>query len=77
MSEPAPQSILDKAEHVIVLMMENRSFDHLFGYLTLEGRRDIDGLNGTETNPYRGETFDVFAIDVVRPDGLVGWHAQR
>ena len=31
-------------KHLIVLMMENRSFDHYLGALTLEGRTDIDGL---------------------------------
>ncbi len=35
----------DKIEHVIVLMLENRSFDHVLGSLSLrEGRTDIDGL---------------------------------
>lgn len=38
---------LDKIEHIVVLMMENRSFDHLLGYLSLEGgRTDVDGLSG-------------------------------
>src|SRR4029077_14054736 len=37
--------------HIVVLMMENRSFDHMLGYLSKEGRRsDIDGLHGGETN---------------------------
>ena len=35
----------DKIEHVVVLMLENRSFDHVLGSLSLrEGRTDIDGL---------------------------------
>jgi phospholipase C len=35
----------DKIEHVIVLMLENRSFDHVLGSMSLrEGRTDIDGL---------------------------------
>jgi phospholipase C len=34
-----------KIEHVIVLMMENRSFDHIFGY-----RAGINGLTGKEFN---------------------------
>jgi phospholipase C len=38
-------------EHIIVLMMENRSFDHLLGYLHLE-HPEIDGLTGQESNPY-------------------------
>jgi phospholipase C len=32
-----------KIEHLIILMLENRSFDHYLGSLSLEGRRDIEG----------------------------------
>ena len=33
-------------EHLIILMMENRSFDHYFGSLSLlEGRTDVEGLS--------------------------------
>jgi phospholipase C len=31
-------------KHLVVVTMENRSFDHYLGGLTLEGRKDIDGL---------------------------------
>ncbi|HVA19796.1 MAG TPA: alkaline phosphatase family protein [Solirubrobacteraceae bacterium] len=35
----------DNIEHIVVLMLENRSFDHMLGYLSLEGSRDdIEGL---------------------------------
>ena len=37
-------------KHVVVLMMENRSFDHMLGALHGQDSR-IDGLTGTETNP--------------------------
>lgn len=41
---------LDKLEHIVVLMMENRSFDHMLGGLkTIDPR--IDGLTGAESNP--------------------------
>src|ERR1700674_2728993 len=36
-------------QHLVVLMMENRSFDHMLGYMKSPGYA-IDGLNGTETN---------------------------
>jgi phospholipase C len=36
---------LSPIEHVIVLMMENRSFDHIFGY-----RHGVQGLSGNESN---------------------------
>jgi phospholipase C len=57
---PAPDddavSRLAGIDHIVVLMMENRSFDHLLGYLSLpvgeggRGRADVDGLTGPETN---------------------------
>ena len=38
--------------HIVVLMMENRSFDHMLGYLQQPtGRWTSNGLTGTETNP--------------------------
>lgn len=39
-----------KIEHLVVLMMENRSFDHMFGFLR-SSSWPIDGLQGNETNP--------------------------
>jgi phospholipase C len=43
-------------DHIVVLTMENRSFDHMLGYLSLPrenggmGRNDVDGLKGMEVN---------------------------
>jgi len=36
-------------KHVVVLMMENRSFDHMLGFMQADDY-DIDGLSGNETN---------------------------
>ena len=39
-------------DHVIVLMLENRSFDHMVGYMReLYPPGTFDGLDGTESNP--------------------------
>ena len=38
--EPAPNSTFEDAEHVVILMQENRSFDHAFGAL-----RGVRGFN--------------------------------
>jgi phospholipase C len=52
---------LEQVEHVVVVMLENRSFDHMLGYLSLpsaqggKGRVDIDGLRGA------AENFNTFA----------------
>lgn len=40
---------LDALKHIVVLMMENRSFDHMLGSLGAEDAR-IDGLTGEEAN---------------------------
>jgi len=42
---------LQQINHIVVLMLENRSFDHMLGYLRLEEHRnDVDGLTGDEVN---------------------------
>ena len=41
---------LSVIQHVVVLMLENRSFDNLFGTLYPKSA-EFDGLSGTETNP--------------------------
>lgn len=40
---------LDQLKHIVVLMMENRSFDHLLGSLQSHDSR-IDGLSGSQAN---------------------------
>ncbi|HEY4365049.1 MAG TPA: alkaline phosphatase family protein [Bryobacteraceae bacterium] len=42
-------SPLDNIKHLVVLMMENRSFDHMFGMM-MGPDWPIDGLMGTEAN---------------------------
>ena len=41
---------LQQIRHIVVVMMENRSFDHMLGHLSLEGMADVDGLSGPEVN---------------------------
>jgi phospholipase C len=54
-------SQLMEIEHIVVLMLENRSFDHMLGYLSHpnEGhlRPDVDGLTGTEQNEFGGKIY--------------------
>jgi hypothetical protein len=51
---------LSNIEHIIVLTKENRSFDHMLGYLSLppelggQGRMEVDGLKGGEFNNLNG-----------------------
>ena len=42
---------LGKVDHIFVVMMENRSFDHMLGYLKLvNGRTNVEGLTDGEFN---------------------------
>ena len=51
---------LDKVDHIVVLMLENRSFDHMLGYLSLEGgRADVDGLRAEFANVHDGRKYPV------------------
>ncbi|MFI5005006.1 MAG: alkaline phosphatase family protein [Solirubrobacterales bacterium] len=52
---------LRQVKHIVVLMMENRSFDQMLGYLKLGGMPNVEGLNGGESNPDgKGNTVPVF-----------------
>jgi phospholipase C len=59
---------LSHIDHIVVLTMENRSFDHMLGYLSLPvaqgglGRTDVDGLKGNESNAFRGKPFPTVAV---------------
>jgi phospholipase C len=42
---------LMKLQHIVVVMMENRSFDSMLGYLRRDGMPELEGLVGDESNP--------------------------
>ena len=45
---------LNKIDHIVILMMENCSFDNMFGYLSLTGgRADVNGLQVAMTNTFQ------------------------
>jgi phospholipase C len=51
---------LAKIDHIVVLMMENRSFDHMLGFLTVDEKRtDVEGLTGSESNEVDGRRSKV------------------
>jgi phospholipase C len=64
MSQPS----LDSITTVVVVMMENRSFDHVLGYLTLrKGWENVDGVKPDDpawidstTNTYNGRRYTPF-----------------
>src|ERR1700678_2178537 len=69
-SASAPTDRLSSINHIVVLMLENRSFDHMLGYLYADSAnvsaagQAFDGLTGTESNPdAKGQAVPVFKID--------------
>jgi phospholipase C len=53
---------LDAIDHVVLVMLENRSFDHMLGFLYPKSA-DFDGLDGTESNAdANGNQVRVFPI---------------
>ncbi len=52
-----------RIEHVVVLMLENRSFDCMLGWLYRD-RPDFDGLRGDESNPWHRDDGIVEEIPV-------------
>lgn len=61
---------LQNIETIIVVLMENRSFDHMLGYLSLppSNRTDINGLNDNTpySNEYNGKTYPSFPLKGTR-----------
>jgi phospholipase C len=75
-ADTTPPGNLAAINHVVVLMLENRSFDHMLGYLySAQGNvspsgQPFEGLTGTESNPDgQGGTVGVFAITPSTPNG--------
>jgi len=64
---------LASVNSVVVLMLENRSFDHMLGYLypgnVSSSGQPFDGLAGTELNPgSNGQPVTVFGIEPTTPN---------
>lgn len=75
------KDLLAGIDHIVVLMMENRSFDHFLGALKTDAgyaaKATVEGLTGTESNPAPdGSTVTVFKMDNFTPeDPPHGWAA--
>ncbi|MBD1392672.1 phosphocholine-specific phospholipase C [Mucilaginibacter glaciei] len=68
---PAPGSTWMDAEHVVILMQENRSFDHCFGSLKgVRGFNDPRAIDLPNNNPVwlqsnaNGDTYAPFHLDI-------------
>jgi len=55
---------LQKIDKIVVLLMENRSFDHMLGYLRLEGNRnDVEGLTPGLSNSDGQTSYSIHHLD--------------
>ena len=67
MSPAAGSANLEKLDTIVVLMLENRSFDQMLGYLSLaRGRREIDGLQPEFANEHLGRRHPVHHLPRTR-----------
>src|ERR1044071_10081286 len=88
--DPAPGTTWEDAEHVVILMQENRSFDHCFG--SLQGVRGFNDPRAVilpdkkpvwlQTNE-NGETYSPFRLNIKDTNATWmgslphGWTDQR
>ncbi len=74
-SSPRPNAASPEIQHLFVLMLENRAFDHLLGFSGITGTdavtgqpTSIDGLTGSESNSFNGQSYPVSrGADYVMP----------
>ncbi|MBK8217247.1 MAG: alkaline phosphatase family protein [Myxococcales bacterium] len=69
----SPEELLSTVDAIVVLMMENRSFDHFLGALksdaTYVNKATVEGLSGTESNATAsGVNVPVFKMDNFTPE---------
>ena len=79
-SDLSAEELLAGIDHFVVIMMENRSFDHYFGALRAVEGLPVDGLTGSESNPtLLGDPVPVFntAKWVHDEDPPHGWNASH
>ena len=72
MTSPNPSSQLSSIQHIVQVMLENRSFDHMLGFLypnkTGPNGQPFEGLLGTESNnDANGNPVTVYQIDTSTP----------
>lgn len=55
----ADRLLQERVGRIVVLMLENRSFDHMLGYLRLQGNKEVEGLTGgsEQFNEHQGRRY--------------------
>lgn len=68
---------------IVVAIMENRSFDHMMGYLSMNGTLAVEGLKkdpawqATWENEFKGKYYPLFEIDPKLPPCTDPWHDHK
>jgi phospholipase C len=57
---------LNDIEHFVILMLENRSFDHVFGYLSLDGGSEVNGLQPGMKATFNGKDYPIVELTDTR-----------
>ena len=66
------RELLQPIEHIVVIMLENRSFDHMLGYLALQEHQlpdhgelptDVNGLDSSFSNSFAGQLYKPEPMD--------------
>jgi phospholipase C len=70
---------LERIEHIVVLMMENRSFDHMLGYLDLvDGQEEVGGLRHAKPITYDGHAWSpAYLLDTAFPKSMDPPHGKK
>jgi phospholipase C len=70
---------MERVKHIVVLMMENRSFDHMLGYLQLlDDQKEVTGPGGAKPITYRGEPRGpVYLTKTAFPKSMDPPHGKR
>jgi phospholipase C len=62
---------LARIDHIVVLMMENRSFDHMLGYLDLlDGQTEVEGLGKAEPRDRGTPVKPPYLVDTAFPKSM-------
>jgi phospholipase C len=72
-TQPGPSPQLSAIQHIVQIMLENRSFDHMLGFLypdkTGPNGQPFEGLTGSESNnDASGNPVRVYQIDTTQPE---------
>ena len=69
----AAGNLRDHILHIVVVMMENRSYNHVLGYLaTPSGGRDSDGLTDALTGALAARSYPILRLGKTKLDAHVG-----